>query len=570
MSRQANYDLKSVQLPRLSGRVLHLFAKLMETPATRALLLPRLMNDTGISAFRQLKIDEPPMLYPHAPIEGRTATAEANSTIDLQTLSQPPSPGQKGFSFATVQDFARAYRAGQTTPEAVAQKVLDAIADSDKGDAPLRAFIACNPEDILAQAQASTQRLRAGEALSIFDGVPVAVKDEVDQVPYGTTVGTRFLGKTPAEADSTVVARMRAAGALLIGKTNMHEIGLGVTGLNPHHGVVRNPYNLKHHTGGSSSGSAAAVAAGLCPVAIGADGGGSIRIPAGFCGLVGLKPTFGRISEFGAAPLNWSVAHLGPIAATASDAALAYTILAGPDPKDPASQNQPPITLAGLDQMDLSDLTLGIYRPWFEHATPAMVSGCEAMLKALTEFGAQVKEITIPELEPLRAAHIITIISEMAAGLERYYADYYQDFGLDVRVNLSLARTLTARDYLQAQRVRTRAIAHFNQALADVDVIITPATGLTAPPIPGTTLPEGISDNTLTLEIMRFAPFANFTGLPAIVFPAGYDPQGLPIGMQAIGRPWAEHTLLRLARAAEQVIERREPQVYYRLLPDKQ
>ena len=170
-------------------------------------------------------------------------------------------------------------------------------------------MIAVNRDDVMKQAREATQRIKAGKPLSIFDGVPVAVKDELDMVPYPTTVGTSFLGKSPAKEDATVVARMRAAGALLVGKTNMHEIGINVTGLNPHHGTTRNPYNTDHFTGGSSSGSATAVAAGLVPVAIGADGGGSIRIPASFCGVFGLKPTFGRVSEHGAAPLCWSVAH---------------------------------------------------------------------------------------------------------------------------------------------------------------------------------------------------------------------------------------------------------------------
>jgi Asp-tRNA(Asn)/Glu-tRNA(Gln) amidotransferase A subunit family amidase len=158
--------------------------------------------------------------------------------------------------------------------------------------------------------------------LGPLDGVPIAVKDELDQVPYATTAGTRFLGREPASSDATVVARLRSAGALLVGKTNMHEVGLGITGVNPHHGTSRNPYDPARITGGSSSGSAAAVAAGLCPIAVSADAGGSIRIPAALCGVVGLKPTFGRMSERGAAALCWSLAHIGVIGASSADVAL--------------------------------------------------------------------------------------------------------------------------------------------------------------------------------------------------------------------------------------------------------
>jgi len=349
----------------------------------------------------------------------------------------------------------------------------------------------------------------------------------------------------------------------------MHEIGIGVTGLNPHHGTVRNPYHPGHHTGGSSSGPAAAVAAGLCPVAIGADGGGSIRIPAGFCGVVGLKPTYGRVSEFGAAPLTWSMAHLGPIAATARDAALAYAVLAGRDPKDSNSLRQPEIVLDGLDNLDLRGLTLGVYWPWFRHATPPVVEQCERLLHRLAESGAQIREVEIPELDLARIGHLVTITSEMATALDRYYAAHFGEFGLDVRANLALARSFTARDYVQAQRIRTRTIAHFARALEQVNAIVTPAAACTAPPIRPDALPEGESDLSLTMEIMRFAFPANFTGHPAISFPAGYDSHGLPVGFQVIGRPWEEHVLLRLAQVAEQVVERRAPRVYFKILEKK-
>src|SRR5690606_12781061 len=258
---------------------------------------------------------------------------------------------------------------------------------------PLRAFRATMRDDIMSQAAASATRLRAGTPRSLLEGVPVAVKDEVDQVPYGTTVGTSFMGKTPATEDATIVARLRAAGALLIGKANMHEIGINPDGFNGHYGIIRNPYSLDCHAGGSSNGSAAAVAAGFCPVAIGADGGGSIRIPAALTGLVGLKATFGRISEHGAAPLTWTMGHLGPIAATVSDAALVYACIAGPDPRDPNSLHQPAVSLEGWNSTDLRGLRLGIFRPWFEHAEAAIVEDCERVVEQLVGMGATLHDI---------------------------------------------------------------------------------------------------------------------------------------------------------------------------------
>jgi Asp-tRNA(Asn)/Glu-tRNA(Gln) amidotransferase A subunit family amidase len=214
-----------------------------------------------------------------------------------------------------------------------------------------------------------------------------------------------------------MVARLRAAGALIIGKANMHEIGIGVTGQNAHHGTPRNPYAPDHYTGGSSSGPAAAVAAGLCPAATGADGGGSIRIPSAFCGVVGLQPTFGRISSFGAAELTWSNDMYGPLAASVADAAILYTGMAGPDPRDPTTLNQPAMTLDGFDKTDLKGLTLGVYWPWFEHAAPQVVAACKQMLAELQSRGAQVREVTIPELDAARIGHLVTITSEMLAGL---------------------------------------------------------------------------------------------------------------------------------------------------------
>lgn len=550
----------------MAGGVLRLFAGLIESPATRWLLVERLLHDAGVTALRELAIDEPPAFQPHFPYQPLAAGESFPSLPDLASWSFQARQRQKGFPFTTVQDYAQAYRSGAASPEAIAQQVLAAIKASDAAEPPLRAFIACDRDDVLAQARASAQRFQAGKPLGPFDGVPVAVKDEVDQLPYATTVGTCFLGQEPARQDSTVVARMRAAGAMLIGKANMHEIGIGVTGLNPHHGTVRNPYHTGHYTGGSSSGPAAAVAAGLCPVAIGADGGGSIRIPAAFCGVVGLKPTYSRVSEFGAAPLAWSVAHLGPIAATAQDAALAYAVMAGPDPHDPGTLGQPPVSLAEFDRLNLDGLTMGVYWPWFNHATPAVVDVCKQMVQGFERLGAQVRQVEIPELEAARVAHVVTISAQMAAAMEHCYAAHQRDFGLDVRVNLALARLFTARDYIQAQRIRARAIAHFNRVLEQVDVIVTPATACAAPPIPADALPDGESDLGTLTEIMRFATTSNLTGLPAISFPADYDGQGLPVGVQVIGRPWAEHVLLRLAHAAEQMVERRKPQVHFQIL----
>ncbi len=566
MDNKIEYDLKSVSLPRMAGGLLKIFASLLESPATRGLLLGNLLKSGGITGFRQLDVTSPPTYLPIYPTAtgNEQARQKADTTGFAEIIAEDSSVTAS--PFASIRNYAEAYQKGLATPEDVAKYILEAVEQDRQSSPGMNIMLAQDREDVLAQAHLSTQRIQAGEPLSILDGVPVAVKDEVDQVPYPTTVGTKFLGQTAAQRDSTVVARLRAAGALLIGKANMHEIGIGVTGLNPHHGTVRNPYSVDHHTGGSSSGSAAAVASGLCPIAIGADGGGSIRIPSAFCGVVGLKPTFGRVSEFGAAPLTWSMGHLGPIAVDALDAAIGYAIIAGADQNDPNSLFQPPIYMGNITELDLSDLTLGVYWDWFRHAAPSVVEACQNMLADLQKSGAKLKEIKIPELEAARVAHVITITAEMVTALDRYDHQHRKDFGLDARLNLSLARTFNARDYIKAQRVRTQLIESLQTAFLDVNAIITPTTAITAPPIRPDAQPDGESDLTTLTEIMRFATVANLTGHPAISFPAGYDPDQLPIGIQAIGRPWEEHVLLRLAYAGGVLMKRKPPEVLYKPL----
>lgn len=556
------YDLKTIKLPYFSGALLRLFTSLVEGPLA-SLIIPSLFESAGISWLRKQKYEEPITVLPH---DHTCSLAKRSQAVPEREWPSKPSPAAPGFHFASVQDYARAYREGSLTPEDVAMKVLDAIQASNAANPSLRAIIAVDRENVLEQARQSTARIKARKAISVFDGVPVAVKDELDMLPYPTTVGTRFLAKGPVSQDATPVARLRAAGSLLIGKANMHEIGIGVTGLNPHTGTTRNPYDPHHFTGGSSSGPATAVAAGLCPIAVGADGGGSIRIPASFCGTVGLKATFGRISEFGAYPLCWSVAHVGPLAASAADAALAYAVMAGPDLKDPNSLHQPEPTLKGWDKLSLRGLKLGVFWPWFRHASDEVVSACEALLRQFEKMGATLQDVSIPDLEAGRVAHTLTIASEMMQTMSATYPEHHKEHGMDVRINLALAKAFLATDYVQAQRVRTRMINNFKRAMQDVDMLITPSTGLVAPAIPADALPGGNSDLTTLVEIMRFATPANLTGQPAISFPAGYNSTGLPIGMQAIGHAWQEASLLGLALVAEQLVERKQPKIHYDLM----
>jgi Asp-tRNA(Asn)/Glu-tRNA(Gln) amidotransferase A subunit family amidase len=346
----------------------------------------------------------------------------------------------------------------------------------------------------------------------------------------------------------------------------MHEIGINPTAQNVHYGTARNPYDHDRDAGGSSSGPAAAVAAGFCPVAIGADGGGSIRVPAALCGVVGLKPTYGRVSEHGAAPLDWSVAHIGPIGASVEDVALSYAVIAGRDGKDPNTYHQPPVAVTDwlfpwLDEKTVGTIRIGIYREWFNHADPEILTANEAMVQKMAEYGAEVKEIDIPELNEMRIAHAVTILSEMAASMKRHDA-HWDEFAASTRINLIFGQALSSYDYVQSQRMRARAMSIFARIFEDVDVIVTPTTPIPAPIIPPASHRAGLSDLNTTTELMRYMIPGNLAGLPAITFPIDYTDSGLPISMQAMGRPWAEDTLLRVAHAAENLMERKRPLGY--------
>jgi Asp-tRNA(Asn)/Glu-tRNA(Gln) amidotransferase A subunit family amidase len=551
------YELKSLNLPKLSGLTLSIFVRLLASRFGKMLLLKSLQDNGGVTKLRSLHVDDPPTFYPLKISTNTSPNPEEAAESLVKTVN---------FPFSTARDFVQGYQEGTFTPLEVAEQVIENISRSEAGEAPLRLFIAQDREDFITQAESATQRVQKGGRLSLLDGVPVAIKDEVDMLPYPTTVGTAFLGDQPVQEDSTVVARLRAAGALLVGKTNMHEIGIGPNSINPHHGTVRNPYDVQRDAGGSSSGSAAAVAAGIVPAAIGADGGGSIRIPAAMCGMVGLKSTFGRISEYGAAPLDWSIAHLGPITASVHDTALVYSIIAGPDPKDRYTLLQPPVTLSGWNTPHLNNMGCGVYPAWIEHADPEIVTCFKGMLAALEKRGATLREIEIPELDEIRISHAITILSEMAKCMQPYKAQRSQ-MAESVQLSLILGESFSADDYLRAQQFRTRAMAAFEALFQEVDVILSPAAARTAQPIPANhNSKQDWSDLATTTEYMRFVNPANLTGLPAISFPIGYDSLGLPIGMQAMATHWQEHLLFRVAYNAEQVLVRKTPAVFYPVL----
>jgi Asp-tRNA(Asn)/Glu-tRNA(Gln) amidotransferase A subunit family amidase len=529
------YDLKDAKVPALKGAPLSMLASVLESPL-RGPILKKLLADAGVMAARAVSVEEEPLPNPATPLVAGSAS-----------LAALPAGERREMPLPRVRDFVSRYQDGSLSPEAVAEHVLE----GQQKLASLKAFIAVDAADVRERAKESAARWRKGAPLSVLDGVPIAIKDEIDCLPYPTTGGTSFMKK--AEKDSVVAERLKKHGALIIGKANMHEIGINPTGFNAHHGQARNPHDPARDTGGSSSGSAAAVASGLCPSAIGADGGGSVRLPASLCGLVGLKPTFGRVSENGAVPLCWSVAHIGPLSTSVEDAALTYAAIA----------DSP--SLEGAFAQDLKGVRLGVYAEWNEHCAPEIAAATKAMLDVFTAAGATVHPIEVPELELERVAHNITIISEMAAAM-RDHAQSPKAHGAGVRLTLAAANALSSADYVWAQRVRRRRMAVWREIYSRVDVVITPGTAAVAPLLPDPMPSAGWSDLSTSIKLMRYIIAGNFCGFPAISFPSGYDASGLPLSVQAMGRAWEEHLLLRVAHVAELAVQRRRPKVFFEVI----
>ncbi|MFS7979390.1 putative fatty acid amide hydrolase [Helianthus anomalus] len=374
------------------------------------------------------------------------------------------------------------------------------------------------------------------------------------------------------EVDLTTV-KLRSCGAILVGKANMHELGMGTTGVNPNYGTARNPHDLERYTGGSSSGPAAIVASGICSAALGTDGGGSVRIPSSLCGVVGLKTTYGRTDTRGSL-CGGTVEIVGPITSSVEDIILVYAAILGSSPSDKISLHPSVPCLPDLSSHEnssiLGSLRLGKYTEWFNDVfSPDISNKCEDALNMFSEtYGCKILEIVIPELNQMRMAHVVSIGSEAATSMSPDLQDGKGGrLTLDSRINFPLFNSLSASDYVAAQRLRRRIMYYHMEIFKNVDVIVTPTTGMTAPVIPKGALKYGESDMKVTGNLMRFIIAANLLGFPAISVPVGYDKQGLPIGLQIIGRPWAEATILRLAAAFEGLrVETKQPASYFNIL----
>nr|CCA15561.1 glutamyltRNA(Gln) amidotransferase subunit A putativ [Albugo laibachii Nc14] len=429
-------------------------------------------------------------------------------------------------------------------------------------------FIAINKEDFLDQARESTERYAKGATLGVLDGVPVAVKDEIDVIGYRTTRGT-ILPKapSPAKEDSPSVARLRSAAAIIVGKTNMHDMGVGVTGLNVHYGTPKNPHNASHYTGGSSSGSAAAVACGIVPLALAVDGGGSIRIPAPFCGVVGLKPTFQRVPSLPTELL--SVGHFGPIANSVRDTAIAYATISGSHESFPRGRSQPSVDFSSFDKTkSLAGLKIGYFEALANHSSPEVAKSVRRVCQELRNKGAKIIPVQLHHFHTILLAHALTVLSELASMLDQHVESLHT-MGPDARIMMMLASHFSALELTSAQRVRGFALRQIQQEIFDkVDIFISPTTGITAPKISADALEYGEMSAEQISDILRFCIYANLVGVPGIAVRIGHDSGGLPLSVQFQARHWDEDVLFRVAHTTEQlyVSQMKRPQVYFSIL----
>lgn len=451
----------------------------------------------------------------------------------------------------TCRDYVDAYASGRCNPLEVAESLMEAI-DASTRDDSLNAFVEWHRSDVYTMAEASRARYRAQEPLSPLDGVPVAIKDEVDMRGYRTRAGTTFRGREVAAEDSTAVRRLRQAGALLIGKTHMTEIGMGGTGLNPHYDTPRNPHAPDRLTGGSSSGSAAAVAAGLCPVALGSDAGGSIRMPAAICGVYGFKPTYGRIPTTGGALLSWSLDHLGPLGASVDDLQAFYAITAGPDDVDESSWAAPKENRSGRVPR-VQDLSFAWCPAWVEGVDDDVMQTFEAALDTLRDHGAHVEEVELEWHASVRKVGYVTFCVEAAATQHDWLKTHRDAYNMDTRLLLAIGARVSGVEYLQAQRVRTLIRQEFARVCSRFDALLHPTLASVAPRF-DSAKHHAIVDTELNAKVAHFTFAGTLTGFPSLSLPCGVGADDLPVGLHLMSAPWTDSTLLNVATAVDQIM----------------
>jgi aspartyl-tRNA(Asn)/glutamyl-tRNA(Gln) amidotransferase subunit A len=466
--------------------------------------------------------------------------------------------------FQTARDIRDAISSGEVSAVDVCERTLARI---DAHNSRLNAFLTVAAERALDRAKAIDRGARTGP----LAGVPIALKDNIITRGIATTAASKMLRRFVPPYDATVVGRLEAAGAIVMGKTNCDEFAMGSSTENSAFGPSRNPWNPDYISGGSSGGSAVAVAAGLSPIGLGSDTGGSIRQPASLCGIVGLKPTYGRVSRYGLIAFASSLDQIGPMARTAYDAAIALSVLAGADPLDSTASDAPVADYVGALSGDIRGVRLGVPRKMLEHGVDAAVRGCfDGALDILRSRGAELIDMELPHAPYAIATYYVVATAEASSNLARYDGVRYgfradsakdlrqmyertrsQGFGAEVKRRIMLGTYVLSAGYydayyLKAQQVRTLVRRDYDRAFEHVDAVVMPTS-----PTPAFKIGEKIEDPLSLYLTDVFTVSANLAGLPAISVPCGLTPDNLPIGLQLTGKPFDEATLLRIGDSYE-------------------
>ena len=457
---------------------------------------------------------------------------------------------EQGIPFLTVTELSAKIRKKEISPVEATKAYLNRI---DALNFKFNSYLTVCRDEALDAAREAERSIARGDYLGPMHGVPVAVKDQLWTKGIRTTVGSRLMSEFIPEEDATAISNLRSAGAVLLGKTNLTEFALGAS---QQYGPNRNPWNLDRFTGGSSGGSGSATAAFLCATSLGEDTGGSIRRPAAWCGLAGLRPSWGRVSRYGVAAGSWSMDQVGPISRTVEDAAITLGAIAGYDPKDPYTWDAPvPDYRAALDG-DVRGLRVGA----ISNLIRSDITNTEvrdAVLKAgsvLEELGATVQEVSLPLTIHGGTLSQTLIHVESAMTYRDWVRDSLSEFGHGNRIGLLTGSILPSRYYYKSQKLRELTRRQVLQALDSYDVLILPTSKSCAPPVEGTDPEITSKEMAAALPPVMTRPF-NLTGAPAMSVNCGFNSEGLPIGLQIGGRPFAEETVLKVAHAYEQATD---------------
>lgn len=462
--------------------------------------------------------------------------------------------------FTSLGTLAEQLRGRQVSAVEVTGAVLDRI---ERVGGALNCYITVCGERALAQARALDQLHAAGTYLGPLHGVPIALKDNIQTAGLRTTVGSSIFAEWVPDADATVTSRLKSAGSVLVGKNNLYEFAWGAP--HPRYGPVHNPWDSGRSCAGSSNGSGCAVAAGLAYGSLGTDTGGSVRLPAAYCGVVGLKATYGRVSRAGVVPVSYNLDHVGPFTRTVGDAALLLAAIAGQDPGDPTTPAVPvPDYTIGLER-GVRGLRLGVPRRQAgEQLDHEIAAAVDRAYRTLEGAGAQLSEVDLPSYEHARTIMWAVGAVEGAEWHRTYLRTRADEYHPVVRTNFEVGEFVPAVEYVHMQRVRQVMIDQMTAVLREVDAILMPTTATAAHPIGAATVTVAGQEEDVLAALTRYAPLANVTGQPAVALPCGFTAAGLPISFQVLGRYFDEATMLRVARAYERETDwhrRRPPEV---------